>query len=129
MKKLVIILVLFVLMSVGAVIDIKLTSGYYGKVSYNLEVINAVLIENSEKLDTDEIIGLVASESSEWKEKKFMMGMLVNHNIIRIIDDRFTTLEWQVRTNNDESLVTIALLRNYIDDLKADNYPIIENIF
>lgn len=116
-------------MSVGAVIDIKLTSGYYGKVSYNLEVINAVLIENSEKLDTDEIIGLVASESSEWKEKKFMMGMLVNHNIIRIIDDRFTTLEWQVRTNNDESLVTIALLRNYIDDLKADNYPIIENIF
>ena len=129
MKKIIIMLSIFAVMLSFAAIDLWYTSTYYARALDYLMAADESIQANKEHLDNPETIRLCDEANEMWERGKRNLMMLVNHNVVRYVDEKFVGLLEQVRCNNkDDACVTVKVLISYIKDLREENYPLPRNI-
>ena len=130
MKKLFLMLALFAIMLAAAAGDLWFTTAFLTETHENLECAKTSIEANEEHLDNPETIRLCEYANAEWEKGKKGLMMLMHHNVVRYMDEKFVSLLEQVRLNNkDDACVTVKVLISYVKDLREENYPLISNIF
>ena len=129
MKKVIIMLSLFAVIITFAGLDLWHTSRFYSKTIDNIAIAGDSIQANRDNINNAETMHLVNKANDEWEKGKRVMMMLVNHNVIRLVDEKFVSLIEQTRTNNYlDAIVTARVLRSYVADLKEENLPLLRNI-
>ena len=129
MKKIILMLSIFAIMLTAGVLDVVYTTRFYSVTLINLEQANISVQANKNNLNNPETIALCQKTNYEWEKGKPILMMLVNHNVVRIVDEKFVSLLEQVEGNNkDDATVTVKVLISMIKDLKDENYPHLRNI-
>ena len=129
MKRLLIMLGVFAVLVAFMVVDLYYTQTFYTATHKNLLAANESIEKDTENIDRTETIALTRLANDEWESGKKKLMMLVNHNIVRQVDERFVALIRQVETNNYiDATVTINTLMSLIKDLREENVPSIVNI-
>ena len=129
MKKLLTMLVLFTVMLVFAGIDLCYTEAFYKSTHEDLTKAAVSIELNADCLDNAETVSLVVMANAGWEKGKKRLMMLVNHNLVRYVDEKFVSLIEQVRGNNkDDAGVTVKVLLSFIKDLKEENHLLLTNI-
>ena len=130
MKKLFLMLALFTLMLVAAGGDLWYTTAFLSKTHDNLDAARVSIEANAGHLDNPETVRLCEKANAEWEKGKGVLMMLMHHNVVRYVDEKFVSLLEQVRlNNNDDASVTVKVLISYVKDLREENYPVLSNIF
>ena len=129
MKKIILMLSLFAAILTFAAVDLWYTTSFYTKTHDNLVVVSESININQDKLDNPETVFLTQKANDEWESGKRRLMMLVNHNVIRLVDEKFVSLLEQVKSDNYvDAVVTANVLISYVKDLREENYPYIRNI-
>ena len=129
MKKLFLMLALFTLMLCLAAADLWYTTAFLTDTHKNLEAARLSIEANEDNLDNPETVRLCEKANEGWEKGKKTLMMLMHHNVVRYMDEKFVSLLEQVRLNNkDDACVTVKVLISYVKDLREENYPIISNI-
>ena len=123
-------LALFVLMAGAMAADLWYTTSFLTATHENLLRADSSIAANEDNLDNPETVRLCQKANNEWEKGKKVLMMLMHHNVVRTVDEKFVSLLQQVRLNNKEdACVTIKTLISYIKDLREENYPLPANIF
>ena len=130
MKKLFLMLALFTIMLCAAAADLWFTTAFLTETHENLEAARISIHANEENLDNPETRRLCEKANADWEKGKKTLMMLMHHNVVRYVDEKFVSLFEQIRLNNkDDACVTVKVLISYVKDLREENYPLISNIF
>jgi len=128
-KKILLTLALMVIIFGLAGLDLWYTTKHYTKTYDNLVVLSQSIDNNKDNLANPCTIALAQKTNDEWEKGKHGLMMLVNHNVIRLVDEKFVSLLVQVKTDNYiDATVTANSLISYIKDLRQENYPLLRNI-
>jgi len=112
-----------------AALDLFYTTRHYTKAHDNLVVLSQSVEDNKDNLINPDTIYLAHKANDEWESGKTILMMLVNHNIIRSVDERFVSVLAQIESDNYiDATVTVKALISYIKDLREENYPLLRNI-
>jgi len=112
-----------------AAVDLWYTHSFYSNTLELLQAADISIQVNKENLDNPETVRLCDEANTYWENGKKHLMMLVNHNVIRLVDEKFVGLLEQVRCNNkDDACVTVKVLISSIKDLREENIPIPRNI-
>lgn len=120
---------LFVLMLTLGALDVFYTTRFYSNTLDNLYKADISVQENRKNLNNSETIALCQKANDDWEKGKTRLMMLVNHNVVRYVDEKFVALLEQVNGNNEpDATVSVKVLISYIKDLRDENYPYLRNI-
>ena len=113
-----------------AAVDLWYTTTFFEKTHRHLLAASASIEASEGSLDNPETLRLCEYANAEWEKGKNVLMMLVHHNVVRYMDEKFVSLLEQVRLGNrDDACVTVKVLISYVKDLKQENYPLLSNIF
>ncbi len=129
MKKLIVILVVF-LLTVGAMIgEIVYTNNFYSGLQTDLEVAASSIEKNKDKVDNPETVEICENIAEKWEGGKRVLLMLQNHNTVRTFDDKIISLLEVVKSDNyNDAVIFVGSAINYIDDVLLDSMPYLSNI-
>jgi len=141
-KRLVIILSVFAVMIGFAVVDLLYTNSTYrlleeGLIKVEKSIATYLESENG-TIDNDThnengrkiILSQIEKVENQWNKRRRGMQMLTHHTIIRSMDERLTSMFFQIRVGNyQDAVVTLHALKGWIADLKVENHVLLENVF
>jgi len=129
MKKVIVMMSIFALMLTFAALDMFYTTKFYSNSLENLYAADISVQANRKNLNNSETIALCQKANDDWESGKSVLMMLVNHNVVRYVDEKFVALLEQVHGNNEaDATVSVKVLISYIKDLRDENYPRLRNI-
>ena len=113
-----------------AAVDIGYTTAFLSRTCESLNRAELSILIHQEHLNNPETVRLCGEANAQWEGGKKRLMMLMHHNVVRYVDEKFVSLLEQVRLNNaDDACVTVKVLISYIKDLREENYPVPSNIF
>jgi len=129
MKKVILTLSLMAIILGFAGLDLWYTNRHYTKTHDNLVELSHSITEHSDNVANPNTIYLAKKTNDEWESGKKYLMMLVNHNVIRLVDEKMVSLLEQVESNNYlDATVSAKGLISYVKDLREENYPLLRNI-
>ena len=129
MKRNIIMLCIFGLVVGLAVVDVMFTTRFYNRTLDNLYAADISIEQNIENINNCQTVALANKANDDWEKGKRHLMMLVNHNVVRYVDEKFVSLLTQVESNNYiDAIVSSKTLISYIKDLKEENHPYLRNI-
>lgn len=129
MKKVIVILAVFVLMIGAMVGEIVYVNKFYNGLQRDLEAISESIDANEERVDNAATVKLCDSLVKKWEKGKRTLLMLQNHNTVRNLDDRIVSLSAVVKSDNyNDAVIFVHSAINYIDDVLLDSIPFMSNI-
>jgi len=129
MKKIITMCVIVVLIAGFATIDLVFTTRFYSNTLDNLQVAALSIADNQKNLTNADTIAKIYKANDEWEKGKNRLTMLVNHNVVRQMDEKFVSLIAQIETNNYlDAMITVKALISQVKDLREENYPLLRNI-
>ncbi|MCL2861163.1 MAG: DUF4363 family protein [Firmicutes bacterium] len=130
MKRLIIILALFSLIIGVAVFELIHLDRFYDKFIEKLEVVHAQFQLDEENIDRPEAIEAVDKAREHWEKGRRVVLMFSNNNVVRLLNERMTSLAEQTRINHPEdAFVTLLVTINYLEELKRENGVNLESLF
>ena len=152
MKKLIIALVAFLLLIGVAVTEIVLTTDWFSRLeqmSGEVSRIGMVCVEYKKENELSLMqnngenerakAGLETSKSeiekkidellSYWERHRFLLQSVINHTVVKSVEERLFSLKQQSKTEQWEDLtVTAEALVTYFGGLKDDTHPPLPNL-
>lgn len=129
MKKVIVILAVFVLMIGAMGGEIVYVNKFYNGLQRDLEAISESIDANEERVDNAATVKLCDSLVKKWEKGKRTLLMLQNHNTVRNLDDRIVSLSAVVKSDNyNDAVIFVHSAINYIDDVLLDSIPFMSNI-
>jgi len=128
-RKLIAMCVMIALIAGFAALDLVFTTRFYTSAHNNLVAAEQSIRQNREMLANEETILLTHKANNDWEKGKKRLMMLVNHNVVRQVDEKFVSLIEQVESDNYiDAIVTVNVLNSQIKDLREENYPLLRNL-
>lgn len=152
MKKLIIALAVFLLMTGVAIAEIVLTTNWFSRleeISADVSRLGMVCVENKKENELslmenagedDEakaVLEAFANETGKkidelteyWEKHRFFLQAVINHTVVKSVEERLFSLKQQSRTEQWEDLtVTAEALVTYFRGLKDDTHPTLPNL-
>lgn len=152
MKKLIIALVAFLLMLGVAITEIVLTTNWFSRLeelSVDVSRIGMVCVENkkenelslmennAEDKEAKARLEAAANDAEKkidelldyWESRRILLQALINHTVVKSVEERLFSLKQQSRTEQWEDLtVTSEALVTYFRGLKDDTHPTLPNL-
>lgn len=126
MKKLIIVCVIFVLMLGMGVAESVYTYGVYDDIYGSLCSVKESIGEQFGK----ETKPLTHEAVKKWKDNKEILFCLGNHNVLRTIDEKLTSLEKMVDIDYvDDAKVNLEVCLSLVEAVRNDNVPNPTNMF
>ncbi len=129
MKKVIVIVVVFLIMIGGMIGEITYVNKFYNGLQADLEAIAQSIDENEEHVQNPQTEQLCAAMLKKWEKGKRALLMLQNHNTVRNLDDKLVSLAAVVGSDNyNDAVIFVQSAINYIDDVLLDSVPFLSNI-
>lgn len=129
MKKVIVILVVFLLMIGAMVGEITYVNKFYNGLQADLETIAVSVDLNEEHVKNPQTQELCDKLLKKWEKGKRTLLMLQNHNTVRNLDDKLVSLAAVVDSDNyNDAVIFVRSAINYIDDVLLDSIPFLSNI-
>lgn len=129
MKKLIIVLSIFVIMIGASVFEIIFTSNFFTNVHMRMHTVSESMDANRDNLANEDTVNKMEQVIEYWEKGKEVVLILGNHNVIRSVDEKLISLKNLIRLNEEsDAKVMLEVAMNYIHDLIKDNYPSITNL-
>lgn len=130
MKKLIVISILFIIISVLSVLEIGYDSSHYLSLSERLTEFAAVLNENEENIAIEKVSDEYNVIAKQWEDMIPLVSATTNHNIIRTVSEKFAYLQGYIEANAfADAYVTVEALRSTVEWMKEEKYPLVGNLF
>ena len=129
MKKVIVIVVVFLIMIGGMIGEITYVNKFYNGLQADLEAIAQSIDENEEHVQNPQTEQLCDAMLKKWDKGKRALLMLQNHNTVRNLDDKLVSLAAVVGSDNyNDAVIFVQSAINYIDDVLLDSVPFLSNI-
>ncbi len=129
MKKVIVIVVVFLIMIGGMIGEITYVNKFYNGLQADLEAIAQSIDENEEHVQNPQTEQLCDAMLKKWEKGKRALLMLQNHNTVRNLDDKLVSLAAVVGSANyNDAVIFVQSAINYIDDVLLDSVPFLSNI-
>ena len=129
MKKVIVIVVVFLIMIGGMIGEITYVNKFYNGLQADLEAIAQSIDENEEHVQNPQTEQLCDAMLKKWEKGKRVLLMLQNHNTVRNLDDKLVSLAAVVGSDNyNDAVIFVQSAINYIDDVLLDSVPFLSNI-
>lgn len=129
MKKVIVIVVVFLIMIGGMIGEITYVNKFYNGLQADLEAIARSIDENEEHVQNPQTEQLCDAMLKKWEKGKRALLMLQNHNTVRNLDDKLVSLAAVVGSDNyNDAVIFVQSAINYIDDVLLDSVPFLSNI-
>ncbi|MDE6966286.1 MAG: DUF4363 family protein [Clostridiales bacterium] len=129
MKKVIVIVVVFLIMIGGMIGEITYVNKFYNGLQADLEAIAQSIDENEEHVQNPQTEQLCDAMLKKWEKGKRALLMLQNHNTVRNLDDKLVSLAAVVGSDNyNDAVIFVQSAINYIDDVLLDSVPFLSNI-
>ncbi|MCL2234748.1 MAG: DUF4363 family protein [Firmicutes bacterium] len=129
MKRLIIILALFSAVVGVAVFEMVYLNRFYGEFISRLETVHVQFMIDEENIDHSGAIEAVEKAREHWEKNRRTVLMFSNNNVVRLINERMTSLTEQTRINHPEdAFVTLMVTINYLEELRRENGVSIEGL-
>lgn len=129
MKKIIVILIIFVLMIGAMTAEIVYVNKFYNGLQAELESVAINIEDNKDNLDNAFTVDACESVVKKWEKGKRSLLMLQNHNTIRALDDKMTSMLAVVKSDNyNDAVIFVQSAINFIDDILLDAVPYLSNI-
>ncbi len=129
MKKVIVIVVVFLIMIGGMIGEITYVNKFYNGLQADLEAIAQSIDENEEHVQNPQTEQLCDAMLKKWEKGKRALLMLQNHNTVRNLDDKLVSLAAVVGSDNyNDAVIFVQSAINYIDDVLLDSIPFLSNI-
>ena len=129
MKKVIVIVVVFLIMIGGMIGEITYVNKFYNGLQADLEAIAQSIDENEEHVQNPQTEQLCDAMLKKWEKCKRALLMLQNHNTVRNLDDKLVSLAAVVGSDNyNDAVIFVQSAINYIDDVLLDSVPFLSNI-
>ena len=129
MKKVIVIVVVFLIMIGGMIGEITYVNKFYNGLQADLEAIAQSIDENEEHVQNPQTEQLCDAMLKKWEKGKRALLMLQNHNTVRNLDDKLVSLAAVVGSENyNDAVIFVQSAINYIDDVLLDSVPFLSNI-
>ncbi|MDE7463915.1 MAG: DUF4363 family protein, partial [Clostridiales bacterium] len=114
MKKLIVILVVFVAL-VGCIVgEMIYENKLYNGLQSDLEIISESIEAHKDKVDNSETVELCEKLTKKWEGGKRVLLILQNHNTVRALDDKIVSLEYVVKSDNyNDAVIFVNSAINY----------------
>lgn len=130
MKKLIVVLILFIIMISLGIGEIFYTTKFFDKIYDELTEVRISMDAHPDSFDNEDTISKAESLLKTWEDNKNFILMLGNHNIMRSVNEKIVGLSEMVRVNaTEDAEVSMSILLSLVSELKKDNYPTLTNIF
>ena len=129
MKKVIVIVVVFLIMIGGMIGEITYVNKFYNGLQADLEAIAQSIDENEEHVQNPQTEQLCDAMLKKWEKGKRALLMLQNHHTVRNLDDKLVSLAAVVGSDNyNDAVIFVQSAINYIDDVLLDSVPFLSNI-
>lgn len=129
MKKIIVILIIFVLMMGAMTAEIVYVNKFYNGLQSELESVAVNIEDNKDNLDNAFTVDACEAVVKKWEKGKRSLLMLQNHNTIRALDDKMTSMLAVVKSDNyNDAVIFVQSAINFIDDILLDAIPYLSNI-
>ena len=129
MKKVIVIVVVFLIMIGGMIGEITYVNKFYNGLQADLEAIAQSIDENEEHVQNPQTEQLCDAMLKKWEKGKRALLMLQKHNTVRNLDDKLVSLAAVVGSDNyNDAVIFVQSAINYIDDVLLDSVPFLSNI-
>ncbi len=129
MKKVIVIVVVFLIMIGGMIGEITYVNKFYNGLQADLEAIAQSIDENEEHVQNPQTEQLCDAMLKKWEKGKRALLMLQNHNTVRNLDDKLVSLAAVVGSDNyNDAVIFVQSAINYIDDVLLDSVPFLSHI-
>lgn len=130
MKKVVVILIVFVLMLGAMTGEIVFVNNFYNDLQSDLEDVRESIELNKDNVAAEDTVKKCKTLADKWENGKKYLLTLQNHNTVRNLDDKIISLNYVVMSDNyNDAVIFVNSAINYIDDVLLDSVPFLSNIF
>lgn len=129
MKRLILILSIFVIMIALSIGEIFFTTWLYNTAYEKLVVVETSMQQNADNLNNPETIAAIDDSVKFWQDFKGVGMIVSNHNTVKQTEEKLLSLQELIKLNEQsDAFVNIKLSLSFVHELINDNYPIISNI-
>lgn len=109
--------------------EIVYVNKFYNSLQSELESVALNIEDNKDNLDNAFTIDACAAVVDKWEKGKRGLLLLQNHNTIRALDDKMTSMLAVVKSDNyNDAVIFVNSAINFIDDILLDAIPYLSNI-
>lgn len=129
MKKMIVILAVFVVLLGAMIGEMIYVNNFYSGYQTELEALAENIEAHKDNVKNLDTIAMCESVADKWESEKSKLLLLQNHNNVRNFDDKILSLVAVIKSDNyNDAVIFISSAINYIDDVLLDSIPYLSNI-
>lgn len=130
MKKMIIISIIFAMVLGAAIWEVVYSTTLFTQLEDGLLRVKENIYLSDDNIANAETLSAMDEVAEKWKKGREIVFCIGNHNTLRALDEKITSLEIMIKINHaDDAKVTAETALNFVRAVLNDTHPVPSNLF